>query len=92
MAAGATFAPRARWGNRFALAAWFTLDQKASDGPIDPMPFDLVDPVPPPSKDELEADATNIDELRSMVEKKMESDQVVQRLYPAELKKGASES
>ena len=79
-------------GNRFALAAWFTLDQKASDGPVDTMPFDLVHPVPPPSKEEREADATNVDELRSMVEKKMESDQVVQRLYPTELKKGQVES
>ena len=41
----------------------------------------MVDPVPPPSMEEAEVDAVNIDELRSKVERKMETDNVVQQLY-----------
>ena len=71
-------------GNRFALAVWFTLDEKSSDGPVEPAPYQIVHPVPPPTKEELDADATNIDELRSQVERKMASDDTVQRLYGVE--------
>ena len=72
---------RVEGGNRFALAVWFTLDATASDGPVDPAPFEMVDPVPRPSREEAEVDAVNIDELRSKVERKMETDNVVQQLY-----------
>ena len=72
---------RVEGGTRFALATWFTLDERASDGPVDPAPYAIVNPVPPPSKEEMEAEVVDIDELRTKVERKMEQDNVVQSLY-----------
>ena len=59
-------------GNRFALAAWFTLTASASDGPVAPAHYAVHDLVPPPSTEDTKAAAVNIDELRAAVEQQME--------------------
>jgi|Transcript_50057 hypothetical protein len=59
-------------GNRFALAVWFTLTASASDGPLSPAHFEVVDPVTPPSREEAQAEGVNLDRLRASVERMME--------------------
>ena len=69
-------------GVRFALAAWFSLSSGVAEHAIvPPAHFRMEDPVPPPSADELAADATCIDELRAQVERRLATDDVVQRMY-----------
>ena len=59
-------------GSRFALAAWFTLTASAAEGPVTPAPYALGDGlVPPPSKDEVEAEKFSLDELRARVESQL---------------------
>uniref|UniRef100_A0A7S2HJ38 Fe2OG dioxygenase domain-containing protein n=1 Tax=Haptolina brevifila TaxID=156173 RepID=A0A7S2HJ38_9EUKA len=69
-------------GNRFALAAWFTLTATASDGAVCDSPhYEVHNPVPPLSDEEAEAAQVNMDALRAAVERKMASDSEVQALY-----------
>ena len=57
-------------GSRFALAAWLTLTEAASDGPIAPARYAVVDPVPPPTAEEEAADEADLDTLRALIERK----------------------
>ena len=58
-------------GNRFALAAWFTLTAAASDGPLAPSShYEIHNPVPPSSVDDDEAAQVNLDTLRAAIERK----------------------
>ena len=52
-------------GTRFALAAWFTLTESASEGPIEPAHYTLHDPVPPPSKEDVQADGVRLEDLKA---------------------------
>ena len=52
-------------GTRFALAAWFTLTESASEGPVEPAHYTLHDPVPPPSKEDVQADGVRLEDLKA---------------------------
>ena len=52
-------------GNRYALAAWFTLTASAADGPVVPAPYTLHDPVPPPSRADVEAASVRLEDLKA---------------------------
>jgi len=56
-------------GTRSALAIWFTLTPASGGRPVSPVHYEIGNPVPPLSREESEADATSIDELRAQVER-----------------------
>ena len=68
-------------GIRFALAMWFTLTPSAAEGPVMPAHFQIDDPVPRPTPEELDAEACSLDALRAQVERKMERDSELQQMY-----------
>ena len=58
-------------GNRFALAIWFTFTESSSEGALPPAHYEVVDPVPPPSAEEIQIDSVCLDRLREQVERLM---------------------
>ena len=52
-------------GSRYALAAWLTLSEQAAEAPLEPAHYAMHEPVPPPSREDREADKIRLEDLKA---------------------------